>query len=178
MWHTWRSFGATWKEARILLEDEVFLKENDEAECERLYAVIREEVLEQKQDDFRRLLDTASLEKVSPEMDFDEVHEAIIQGAGVVQRFAKVPLESLKSTWGEWRRVALDEATASFRDWLRRCEHFHNVDVANCIDLEFDALMVQLSKDPRSRRLDPIPGKRRRLVQERMQELALERSKG
>jgi len=167
--------SASWKEARVLLEDEAFLKEKDEAECERLYAAIREDFLEQKQKDFRRLLDTAPVGKASPEMDFDEIHKAIIQGAGIEQRFAKVPVESLKSTWGEWRRVALDEAIQAFRDWLRRCEHFHNVDVGNCTDLEFDALMVQLSSDPRSRRLNPIPGQRRRLVQERMQELALDR---
>lgn len=138
----------------------------DEAQREAVFNGYRRETQERHLRSLATALRGAPLEKLGPELNFEQ---ALAQLPGEQGRRPRgVPEEELKQVWAIWRREALEEAITAFDAFVRRSDL--GADVLSCTEAHFgsgtafESLCERLADDPRYRRLDPIPGERRAVL--------------
>ncbi|CAK9019796.1 unnamed protein product [Durusdinium trenchii] len=156
----------SWKEVTMLLDGEK-LPDLDEVDLETIFNQVRTEDLERRLAMFSSTL--LRNEKVTMEMSMGEV----IQTLEMQEHLRAVPENLLKKSWEDWRRFRLTEALEAFRSWLRE-----SPELAETNRLDEDAvqeLCTRLKPDIRFRRLDLFPSQRKRLIMDRLKEIAEEK---
>jgi len=174
---------ACWDEARVMLMGVNIPGNLDEAVQQRIFNEFRQTLIKQQCDCFTEALRRAPLDKVGPELSFEQAKKALLSsshsGGLKAERLSNVPKKDLRQAWEIWRRARLIEAKDAFRAFLRQCGHLYEVaqdSEAQCgRGSSFETLCNTLSSDEHYRRLDAVPAERRRMIAARLSKAATER---
>ena len=168
----------SWDEVRVVLQEEhAQLPEDvEEAYLHEVFNRVCDEDKERRAGAFSSELLRCSVEELGPELPFEAVCERVACQLGS-ELLRPVPEAELRIRWENWRRHRLTEAAEAFKVFLRQSEVLataaRDPRAVRGEGTKFQELCDELRKDKRYLRLELLPTQRRRLIIERLEEVAL-----